>query len=73
MAKLEWSCESKRFLYQWVQNTSNGAQKNPSVLAVLTMKMQTVFEINLPAIIKQYVDDAALLVGRCLVLLHNQA
>ena len=73
MAKLGWSCESKRFLYQWVQNTWNGAQKNPSVLAVLTMKMQTVFEINLPAIIKEYVDDAALLVGRCLVLLHNQA
>ena len=73
MAKLGWSCESKRFLYQWVQNTWNGAQKNPSVLAVLTMKMQTVFEINLPAIIKEYVDDFALFVGRCLVLLHNQA
>ena len=50
------------------------SSKNPSVLAVqLTMKMQTVFDIELPAIIKEYVDDVALLVGRCLVLLYNQA
>ena len=40
--------------------------KKPSVLAVLTMKMQTVFQIDLPAIIKEYVDDAALFVGRWL-------
>ena len=37
------------------------------------MKLQTVFDIALPAIIKEYVDDFALFVGRCLVLLHNQA